>query len=193
MSNPPPQGWPRPILDSGSPTTNHGPAAHQTRVYQSDRASRTACRTATHPADHKPRPTNAKARNCDAPLDKRLSISVSWFPPGITRGASAFRDCTRCWYRPISSVRLPRSARSLSSSRGLPSRDSFGDQAQVRNRAVLAVDDVASKRPTGWKRKPRPRRKSVLLRTNGRSVRGDLRRSRSQTAKRKRAFVCQRH
>ena len=76
MSNPPPGGWPRPILDSGSPTTNHGPAAHQTRVYQSDRASRTACRTATHPADHKPRPTNAKARNCDAPLDKRLSISV---------------------------------------------------------------------------------------------------------------------
>jgi hypothetical protein len=47
----PPKGWPRPILDSGAPTTNHGLAV-PTRGYQSDRASRTACRTATHPADH---------------------------------------------------------------------------------------------------------------------------------------------
>ncbi|MGI8559185.1 MAG: transposase, partial [Solirubrobacteraceae bacterium] len=31
--------------------------------YQSDRASRTACRTATHPADHNPPPHQLKARN----------------------------------------------------------------------------------------------------------------------------------
>ncbi len=45
------QGWPRPILDSGSPRRTMV-LRHPTRVYQSDRASRTACRTATHPADH---------------------------------------------------------------------------------------------------------------------------------------------
>ena len=51
MSNPP-HRLATPDLRQRLPTTNHGPAATQTRVYQSDRASRTACRTATHPADH---------------------------------------------------------------------------------------------------------------------------------------------
>ena len=41
-----------------------------------------------------------------------------------------------------------------------------GDGARVRDRAVLAGDGVASKRPTVWKREPRPCRKSVLLRTS---------------------------
>ncbi len=36
----------------------------QTRVYQPDRASRTACRTATHPADHTPElPTQMREIN----------------------------------------------------------------------------------------------------------------------------------
>ena len=51
MSNPPPTGLATPDTRQRLPTTNHGPAA-PTRAYQSDRASRTACRTATHPADH---------------------------------------------------------------------------------------------------------------------------------------------
>src|SRR5947209_3023444 len=49
MSNPPAR-LATPDFRQRLPTTNHGPAAHQTREYQSDRASRTACRTATHPA-----------------------------------------------------------------------------------------------------------------------------------------------
>jgi hypothetical protein len=51
MSNSPHRGLATPDLRQRLPTTNHGPAV-ATRVYQSDRASRTACRTATHPADH---------------------------------------------------------------------------------------------------------------------------------------------
>jgi hypothetical protein len=46
------RGWPRPILDSGTPRRTMVLRHPQTRAYQSDRASRTACRTATHPADH---------------------------------------------------------------------------------------------------------------------------------------------
>ena len=53
MSNPPP-GWPRSFLDSGSPRRTMVLRHTQTRAYQSDRASRTASRTATHPADHNP-------------------------------------------------------------------------------------------------------------------------------------------
>jgi hypothetical protein len=41
----------------------------------------------------------------------------------------------------------------------------FRDEAQVRDRALLAADRVASKRPTALKPKRRRRRKSVLLRT----------------------------
>src|SRR5438874_5056758 len=74
MSNPPAR-LATPDFRQRLPTTNHGPAAHQTREYQSDRASRTACRTATHPADHTPRPTNANARNPPSRLDNALSIS----------------------------------------------------------------------------------------------------------------------
>jgi hypothetical protein len=48
----------------------------QTRVYQPDRASRTACRTATHPADHNPEIPNANARNQRSPLDKQPPISA---------------------------------------------------------------------------------------------------------------------
>ena len=54
-------------------------ARGQPGVYQSDRASRTACRTATHPADHTPltlTSTSERQEIHDAPLDKRLSISV---------------------------------------------------------------------------------------------------------------------
>jgi hypothetical protein len=64
MSNPP-QGRPRPILDSGSPrrtmVLHHPP----TRAYQSDRASRTASRTATHRSQpHNPqRPTQTREIN----------------------------------------------------------------------------------------------------------------------------------
>ena len=42
------------MLDSGSPRRTMVLRHPQTRVYQPDRASRTACRTATHPADHNP-------------------------------------------------------------------------------------------------------------------------------------------
>jgi hypothetical protein len=41
----------------------------------------------------------------------------------------------------------------------------FRDEPQVRDRALLAADRLASKRPTALKRKRRRRRKSVLLRT----------------------------
>jgi len=73
------EGRPRPILDSGNPTTNHGPAATRIRVYQPDRASRTARRAATNPADHIPSPsvTNQRKQEIrDVPIDKRLSISA---------------------------------------------------------------------------------------------------------------------
>src|SRR5450755_2578826 len=41
----------------------------QTRAYQPDRASRTACRTATHPADHTPRnPTRESEKFMPSPL-----------------------------------------------------------------------------------------------------------------------------
>src|SRR5450631_3173955 len=69
MSNPPPQGWPRPILDSGTPRRTMVLRHPQTRAYQSDRASRTACRTATHPADHTPRnPTRESEKFMPSPL-----------------------------------------------------------------------------------------------------------------------------
>jgi hypothetical protein len=42
------------MLDSGSPRRTMVLRHPQIRVYQPDRASRTACRTATHPADHNP-------------------------------------------------------------------------------------------------------------------------------------------
>ena len=66
MSNPPPRGWPRPILDSGSPRRTMV-LRYPTRAYQPDRASRTACRTATHPADHTHEPTNAKCEKSTTP------------------------------------------------------------------------------------------------------------------------------
>ena len=76
MSNPP-HTLATPDLRQRLPTTNHGPAV-ATRVYQSDRASRTACRTATHPADHTLNPPTSERQEIrDAPVDKRLSISVS--------------------------------------------------------------------------------------------------------------------
>ncbi len=75
MSNPPQPGLATPDTRQRLPTTNHGPAV-PTREYQSDRASRTACRTATHPADHTPQTTHANARNHRPPLDNTLSISV---------------------------------------------------------------------------------------------------------------------
>ena len=70
MSNPPPTGgWPRPMLDSGSPRRTMVLRHPQTRVYQPDRASRTACRTATHPADHTPRnPTRESEKFMPSPL-----------------------------------------------------------------------------------------------------------------------------
>ena len=62
MSNPPTRPA-TPELRQRLPTTNHGPAATQTREYQSDRASRPACRTATDPADHTPpTPTPSQKR-----------------------------------------------------------------------------------------------------------------------------------
>ena len=67
MSNPP-HGLATPDLRQRLPTTNHGPAAPQIRVYQSDRASRTACRTATHPADHIPHRPPRKREIRDVPL-----------------------------------------------------------------------------------------------------------------------------
>jgi hypothetical protein len=69
------------MLDSGNPTTNYGPAATRIRVYQPDRASRTARRAATDPADHTPRlpvRNQRKQEIRDAHLDKRLSISADW-------------------------------------------------------------------------------------------------------------------
>src|SRR5450755_890567 len=76
MSNPPPTKGGPATLDPRQrlPTTNHGPAV-PTRVYQSDRASRTACRTATHPADHTNPHGTQNARNSAPTLDRRLSIS----------------------------------------------------------------------------------------------------------------------
>src|SRR5450755_2245121 len=70
MSNQSPR-WPRPILDSGTPRRTMVLRHPQTRVYQSDRASRTACRTATHPTDHTPRnPTRESEKFMPSPLTK---------------------------------------------------------------------------------------------------------------------------
>jgi transposase len=66
MSNPPP-GRPRSILDSGSPRRTMVLRHTQTRVYQSDRASRTASRTATHPADHTPPTTQPRSEKFMTP------------------------------------------------------------------------------------------------------------------------------
>ena len=75
MSNPPPQGRPRPILDSGSPrrTMVLRPPGSAHISLTARRAQR--CRTATHPADHTPAPS-ANAPNPAALVDKRLSISA---------------------------------------------------------------------------------------------------------------------
>ena len=57
---------------------------YPTRGYQSDRASRTADRTATRPADHtNPSTKHPHARNHRPSLDKPLSISVG----GLDRAA----------------------------------------------------------------------------------------------------------
>jgi hypothetical protein len=70
MSNPPLTGLATPDTRQRIPTTNHGPAV-PTREYQSDRASRTACRTATHPADHTPKPPAQMREINDPPLTTR--------------------------------------------------------------------------------------------------------------------------
>jgi len=63
MSNPP-NRLATPDLRQRLPTTNHGPAAPQTRVYQSDRASRTACPDRHPPSrQHPPLVPPAKAGN----------------------------------------------------------------------------------------------------------------------------------
>ena len=62
MSNPPPhRGWPRPILDSGTPrrTTVLRPPGSAHISLTARRAQH--CRTATHPADHTPHRPSANA------------------------------------------------------------------------------------------------------------------------------------
>src|ERR1700733_5480083 len=66
---------------------------YPTRVYQSDRASRTPCRTATNPADHNPNHTNANARNPQHTLDQPLSISGHACP--VLGRAVGIRDVAR--------------------------------------------------------------------------------------------------
>ena len=86
MSNPPPQGWPRPILDSGSPRRTMV-LRHPKPAYISLTARR------AQPAGPPPTqpttpilPTKRKREIHDAPLDKRLSISVTHAPlAGRTR------------------------------------------------------------------------------------------------------------
>jgi hypothetical protein len=51
--------------------------------------------------------------------------------------------------RPISSVRLPRAARSLSLSRRVASRDRVGDDARVRSGSSTAGADLRFARPVG--------------------------------------------
>jgi hypothetical protein len=82
MSNPPHPGLATPDPRQRLPTTNHGPAV-PTREYQPDRASRTANRTATHPADHNTHPQARPARNHRARIDKRLSISATGGAGGL--------------------------------------------------------------------------------------------------------------
>ena len=53
---------------------------------------------------------------------------------------------------------------SLSSSGRLGSRDRFGDEAQGRDRAVLAARPMPSKRPPACKQKTRELAESVMLR-----------------------------
>ena len=74
--HPAPPGWPRSILDGGSPRRTMV-LRQPTREYQPDRASRTACRTATHPADHTPQPTSANAPDHRPRLDNHHSISAA--------------------------------------------------------------------------------------------------------------------
>ena len=97
MSNPPTRPA-TPELRQRLPTTNHGPAATQTREYQSDRASRPACRTATDPADHTPpTPTpSPKARNFVTPLlTTRSPYQLPTSAPGAASSASPSQDRSR--------------------------------------------------------------------------------------------------
>ena len=55
------------MLDSGSPRRTMVLRHSETRVYQSDRASRTASRTATHPADHTNHTTNREMQEINDP------------------------------------------------------------------------------------------------------------------------------
>jgi hypothetical protein len=96
MSNPPPNagGWPRPILDSGSPRRTMV-LRHPTREYQPDRGSRTSRRTATRPADHTP--TNQ--RQTREITDPHLTNHSPYQP--ATRGAGLTGQrvggCGRPW------------------------------------------------------------------------------------------------
>src|SRR5450755_73899 len=69
----------------------------QTRAYQSDRASRTACRTATHPADHTPRnPTRESEKFMPSPLTNvspyQLALGAAVFAPEVSRRSEVVID-----------------------------------------------------------------------------------------------------
>jgi len=100
-----------------------------------------------------------------ATASPRLSIGLA-ARAGLHPPRYRFRTAGRCCYARIAIAPHQQPRRPLRRWRGRAS----GDGARVRDRAVLADDGVASKRPTVCKRKPRPCRKSVLLRTKTRRL-----------------------
>ena len=125
------------------------------------------------------------------------TATVSWFLPGLTKWSKLFPGLHSLLVspnleRPAAAVRtialiLPgaRVARLLWRQGASPDAGgaSWGRRRPANARAAAPPRTRAPGSGRPW----------LPPWTNGRSVRGDLRRSRSQTAKRKRAFVCQRH
>jgi|GEM_PF-736675 len=60
-------GWPRPILDSGSPRRINGPAVANPRMISLTARRAQHCRTATHPADHTPEPEERRRAKSPTP------------------------------------------------------------------------------------------------------------------------------
>src|SRR6185437_16658364 len=71
----PNQGWPRPILDSGSPRRTMVLRSQPAYISLTARRAQPAGPPPTQPTA--PPPPSAHARNQYAPLDNRLSISVA--------------------------------------------------------------------------------------------------------------------
>ena len=77
------------------------------------RAEKVCERTRSRQEGWEPFPSRSSCCGCRRKQARRPLAGS----PRLTRGASAFRDCIRCWYRPRAGVRVRESARLLLFSR----------------------------------------------------------------------------